>query len=677
MGTCCATAGNPIEIGTGLEVIRETDISINGPRGAIFIQRTYRSRSLEAGPFGLGSNHNYGYRLSTNNPRGAAVINLILPNGSRIPFISDGVEVYTNETVPGVRGALLSVLVGGETDLRWKDGTVFHFVPANLVLGSVLESITDSNGNQILLIRNPTRPAQITEIVDPVGRKLLLNYDGTDRIISVVDPIGREVLYTYNTFGTLETITNPEGGVTRYDYDAADRLSQITDARGVVVALNTYDANGRVIQQVQADTGVITFDYTLLNPEVTNSPVQETVVTDAVGTKTTYRFNPQGFLTEVTDGLGQTRVFERESGSNLLLVRKGAGSCPVCGDTSAGDVTFTYDERGNVLSRTDALGEITEFEYDPVFNNVKSITNPLGHMETRTYDNSGNMVSRTDENGNTTNFDYNQFGQIIKTTDALNHVTTFDYDSFGNLVAVNDPLENVTGFQYDEISRRIKSVDALGRSTKTKYDKLDRVVAVTDAKGNKTKTAYDAVGNRISMIDARDNTISFVYDEMKYLATRIDSLGNIDALHYDLSGNIREYVDRRGYTSSYTYDELNRLITETYQDGALVQRTYDVHGRLKQVDDTEGETFVFDYDVLGRILISAGPFGTVKYSRDKMGRMAQRQVVGQPTVNYAYDAAGNLLSAAMPNASVVNSFSPPQSTHTSVTNQWCGDRVYL
>ena len=125
----------------------------------------------------------------------------------------------------------------------------------------------------------------------------MLSYDGADRVTSIVDPIGRSVLYTYNTLGTLETVTDPEGGVTQYAYEAADRLSQITNARGVVVVQNTYDANGRIIQQAQADTGVITFDYTLLNPIVANSPVQKTIVTDAVGNQTTYRFNPQGFLT--------------------------------------------------------------------------------------------------------------------------------------------------------------------------------------------------------------------------------------------------------------------------------------------------------------------------------------------------------------------------------------------
>ncbi len=652
----CPTGGNPVDVASGVKVINVTDIAINGPRGPISIQRTMRTFSNQAGPFGIGTNHNYGFRLNTNAPQNATIVRLIMPDGNQFPFTKNSDGTLTNTTVPSLRGAVMTVAANGEASLRWKEGAVFVFVPGNVVLGSVLESITDRNGNQVNLVRNPSGPSQITEIIDPVGRKLLLSYDGADRILSVTDPIGRNVGYTYNAQGRLETVTDAENGLTQYVYDTQGRLTQVTDARGVVIAKNTYDNSGRIIKQVLADGGEFDFSYVLMNPLVPNSPVLESIVTDPLGQTTTYRFNAQGNLVNVTDHLGQVRVYEREPGTNQLMAITGTGSCAACGNVGGGDVSFTYDEQGNVSSRTDALGNTARFTYEAVFNKVTSITDAFGDAVIFKYDGFGDLLSRTDKNGNTTIFKYNQFGQVIQRTDPLNHSTTFDYDEFGNLIAVTDALGHVLQTQYDEISRSVESIDALGRNTKTAYDKLGRVVGVTDAKGNMTQTKYDEVGNRIKVTDARENTVSFTYDGLNRLKTRTDSRGNVDSRNYELNGNLTEFIDRRGQRSLFTYDELNHLITETYQDGSLVQRTYDAHTRLKQIDDTDGGTFRFEYDVAGRLENSIGPYGTVQYSRDKLGRVSQRQVVGQPQVSYTYDPTGNLRTATMPQAGITNSY---------------------
>ncbi len=655
--TCpCPTGGNQVDASSGVMVINETDIAVNGPRGSLSIQRIVRTLSTLAGPFGVGTNHNYGYQLDTNNPLGQAVINLVMPDGNRFPFMADAAGNFVNETVPSLRGAVMTVAANGESDLRFKDGTVFHFVPSTVTLGSILQSITDANGNQTTLVRNSTSPVQITEVIDPVGRKLILRYDTSNRITSITDPIGRTVSYSYNPQGRLETVTNSAGGVTQYNYDAQNRLIQFKDERGVVIAQNTYDDNGRVIEQTLADGGIFTFDYKLLNPLIANSPVSETTVTDPLGNRTTYRFNPQGNLIDVTDPLGQTRIYGREPGSNLLLSIDGAAKCDVCGDTGTGDLSFTYDANGNILTRTDALGNTTTFTYESVFNKVTSVTDPLGHVTTSTYDATGNLRTNTDENGNTTSFTYNEFGQVTESTDPLGHKTTFSYDAFGNLVSVTDTLGSTTTHQYDAASRRIATIDAMGRKTMMTYDDLDRVVAVTDPRGNTTQEVYDEVGNRLSVTDARGNTIFITYDPMNRLETRTDSRGNADTRTYDFNGNLIQFVDRRGQMSTLDYDKLNRLVDEAYQDGSMVTRRYDQQGRLIEAVDSSDGTFSFTYDPVGRVLSAIGPIGTVDYTRDGLGRFTQRQVVGQSPVDYTYDPVGNLLSAGTPSASVNHSY---------------------
>ena len=682
-GTCCATVGKPIDLATGIEIITETDIEVNGPRGSLAIARTYRTLTDASGPFGIGTNHNYGYLLNTNDPQGSAIVSLVMPDGNQFPFIRQSDGTFLNSNIPTLRGAVMSVVSGGRVDLRWKDGTVYQFAPRTLAeLGfraSTLESITDPNGNTISLVRNTSRPIQISEIIDPVGRKLHLSYDAADRITSIVDPIGRRVRYTYNAQGTLETVTDHANGITRYDYDAANRLTQITDPRGVIVVQNVYDSNGRVIEQVRADGGRLRFTYLLLNPQVMSTPVGSTgapdnilnntggsssgfsfvgsptlvtIVTDPLGRQTTYRFNPEGLLTDVTDPLGQKRIFEWQPGTNLLVSVSGNGVCDMCGDPRAGDQTFTYDANGNLASVTDGLGNTTTFTYDSTFNKITSITDPLNNTATFTYDGAGNLLTVTDESNQTTRFAYNQLGLMTQITDPLNKRTALSYDSFGNLAALTDAISNTTIFLYDAVSRPIATIDSLGQRSQTMYDDLNRPVRLIDAHGNATQFTYDPVGNLLALTDPRDNTTTFTYDPQNRLSSRTTQLGYTEIYAYDQNDNLTTYVDREGQTSQFIYDSLDRLTGEVYQDGSTVTYHYDAHNRLARADDSEGGIIDFVYDSVGRLLSEIGPYGAVQYAYDPLSRVTARGVIGLPIVDYTYDPVGNLLTAAAPQASV-------------------------
>jgi RHS repeat-associated protein len=649
-------AGEPVDLSSGLQVQRATDIVLKGGLGSIYVKRIFRSMDTNPGPFGIGTNHNYSYLLNTLNfIKGLCqCLTLLMPDGNQYLFTQTGTNTFTNSTIPSLIGSQITVPSSGVYNLRWKNGTVYQFTIAQGggALLTYLTSITDRNGNTITLVRsNISQPLQITQIVDPVGRALTLTYDSTNRITLITDPIGRTVQYTYNSQGTLATVTNAAGGVTTYAYDTNNNLLTTTDARGVVVLQNTYDTNGRVIQQIQADGGVLKFAYTLLNALVPTSPVLLTVVTDALGNQTSYRFDPNQNLLNVTDATGQMRVFTHSlSQNNLVTSVTGGGTCPVCGHPDHGDVTLTYDSNGNVLTRTDSLADTATFTYEPVFGQVTSITDPLGSVYKYTYDASGNRRSVTDPDGNVSTFAYNSFGLLTQVADPLGANTNLSYDSFGNNTSVTDPLGNTTTVVYDAVSRPVQTIDALSRKSATVYDALDRATTATNAQGNSATFAYDAVGDILSVTDAKGNRTGFTYDEMQRLLTKTDALSHTDTRTYDQDGNLVKFVDRRGQTSNYTHDALNRLLSETYQDSS-VSRSYDARGRLVNVSDSLGGSFGFSYDLVGRLLTSSSEFGTVQHTYDGAGRVASRTVVGQSAVAYSYDPTGNLLQASTPQAS--------------------------
>lgn len=692
---CGPSSNSPIQFSSGIEKLEEIDLAIPAPGGGISIERTYRTLSNNAGPFGIGGNHNYSYSLDLLNPRPtSAVINFITPDGNQFPMTNNGGGIFTNTTEPFLRGIVLHVNADSTAEVTFKDGTQFHFVPGNFQTGSVLRSIVDLNGNTTTLTRNTSNPLQITEIIDSVGRKIDISYDNGNRITEIRDPIGRTVSYTYTSFGRLETVTDPEGGVTRYTYvrptasTETNRLETITDARGIVTVRNFYGSyygpacNGatgvsdddlaamsdtdrnaclsdsrtvqdeRVWKQIAADGGEMHFRYTIANPSLPLSPVIRTVVTDALGNATTYRFSTQGEILTIIDPAGQSLIYDREPGSNLLLGKRGNATCPFCGDTSSGNSSQVFDSNGNVLSTTDMLGNVNSFSYDNRFNKPLTITDPLGNTTRTQYDSSGNVLSTTDANGNTTSFKYNSFGLPIETTDALGNKTVFTYDVLGNLIKSTDTLGNINQFGYDAVGRLIETVDAQGNRSKVAYDKLNRIFSQTDANGKTTTFGYDAVGNLLSVTDARGKTVSFDYDEVNRVATRTDAAGRSESFEYDLNSNLTKHTDRRGQVTAYSYDNLDRLTAVQYTDGSLVSYNYDARSRLARVEDSASGVQTFQYDDLGRLISESAPNGTINYQYDALDRIISRQVVGLPAVTYTYDAVGNLVSASDTVASV-------------------------
>src|SRR4029077_811928 len=71
--------GDPVDPATGILVVTKTDIAFGGARGELGITRTYRYRSANPGPFGIGTNHNYGHLLDTSNSANG-LVNLVTPD---------------------------------------------------------------------------------------------------------------------------------------------------------------------------------------------------------------------------------------------------------------------------------------------------------------------------------------------------------------------------------------------------------------------------------------------------------------------------------------------------------------------------------------------------------------------------------------------------------------------
>src|SRR5258708_23171154 len=164
--------GDPVDTATGLLDFTKADIAFGGARGTVALLRTYRTLSGNPGPFGVGTNHNFGYSLDILNlVRGTGtLVNLVMPDGNQFQFVQQGANTFVNSTIPSLIGATITSPSSGTFNIRCKNGTIFRFSsPSTFATVAFLISIADANRKTTMLACvSSSDPFHITATIDPV-----------------------------------------------------------------------------------------------------------------------------------------------------------------------------------------------------------------------------------------------------------------------------------------------------------------------------------------------------------------------------------------------------------------------------------------------------------------------------------------------------------------------------
>jgi len=617
------------------------------------LTRTYRTRDTENRPFGVGMTHPYAMFLwSITNYTQA---DLVLPDGGRIHYVrtspgtgfTDAVyahqETQTTSATPTAFYKSTMSWNGNGWNVVLKDGTTYVFGE-----NAPLQAIRDRYGNTVTIAHANGQTGSVTQVTSPNGRWMQFTYDGSGRISQVKDNLGRVVAYAYDANGNLSTVTDPEQHVTSYTYDTGHQMLTVKPPSlqgtqtNLVTNVFTTAADaptpvGWVKTQTHADGGVYQFAYTF-----TIGQIARTDVTDPRTHVRRVSFNANGYITSDTRAYNepavQTDSNSRQTGTNFVT----------SSTNTHGDVTnTTYDAIGNVRTVTRLPATLNEatttYTYEPVFNQVATITDPLNHTTTLAYDAQGNRASVTDALQHTTSFTYNPIGQVTSVTDPLQHTTTFAYAG-PDLVTVTDPLGRVTRRFFDGAGRMLSQTDPAGHQTRFTYDKVNHVTQTIDPLNGLTAYGYDAAGRLGSVTDALAHATTYGYDTLDRLTSRTDPLSKMETFAFDLAGNPSQRVDRKGQVTTRTYDALNRLSQIAYADSSTITYTYDSGNRLTTIADSLNGTITRTYDDLDRLTSETTPQGTVSYTYDLADRRATMTVAGQAAVSYGYDAANRLTS---------------------------------
>ena len=462
---------------------------------------------------------------------------------------------------------------------------------------------------------------------------------------------------TYGIEGLVKQETDDHGNITEYEYDTKGNVTktkQIIDGVSHDTT-NTYDNKGQLIKTV-----------------------------DPEGVRTEYIYNGAGavLLTKVMDKNGQNIQFTRNVhdalGREIQVIgpavfdpTKDNLDADLYSDKTAGTYT-TYNNKGQVISERDTLGNITTYVYDADGNMEKEIK-PNGTYYTSKYDKDGRKTEeKFHQNENAVplvlkKMTYAENKNEVTTTDYIDNslfsTTVQEYDWEGNVIREETPSGLIKTSNYTN-GRLMREATTEKNSTIEKtfteytYDTWGRTLSRTesfDETGNsKTKYTYDNYGNVLTE-SVKNNaaggqvtyaTTTHEYDSQDNEIKTITPDGRYVQHYYRWDGKILR--DYKGMTRPLTIQGLDDVVNIGNQEYSVIKYEYDAMGRLLKKTDSLGKSETYSYDKAGREkthIDKNGVSHTTEYDKGDNPTKKTSEKAGESRKiikEYTYDNMGNV-----------------------------------
>lgn len=252
-----------------------------------------------------------------------------------------------------------------------------------------------------------------------------------------------------------------------------------------------------------------------------------------------------------------------------------------CGDFECGLVKTQTDAHGNVTTLSTNAGTVVNAPDSSVvryrFYGSKGAPSTLtdGTNERFTYNSKGNVLTRIDQAGKTWNYTYNDMGQVLTAINPSGGVATNTYNNDGTLASTKDSDTGTTTYTYDVYKRPITVTLPGGATIQTGYNLNDQITSITD-ENNNTYT-YDANGNLTNIKDSLNNNTQYAYDLMDRVSQITDRLNKTTITAYNNMGKLQTITDPNNLATSYTY-EARGWANSTTIGGQTWQTSYNDEG---------------------------------------------------------------------------------------------------
>lgn len=538
----------------------------------------------------------------------------------------------------------------------WSSGMQVEVTDANNQVSTTLYN------DPLHRVTRETRPSGAGSTVYTYGdtpgnlyRSQFISLDATRTIEKtvVLNGVGRAI---------QEKSTDGNGGYTVVDkdVDAFGRVLRISNPRRVsdspVWIQNTFDDMGRPLTVTYADGSVRTVSYQT-NEVTSTDPSGKTIrtVKDAldriaqvieapgtVGASTQYAYNPLGNLIQVNQG-SQVRTFSYDTMQKLV-----SSSQP-----EEGTVSYTYEDNGNLRTRTDARGVVTTFAYD-VLDRLTDIAYSDGTPAQKFYYDQqslpsgapsfargfseGRMVAAITlgTGGDGTYMGYDAAGRVItriQRTDQVNYNMAFQYNFGGNVTHETTPAGRSVSYNYNNAGQPITV--AAGSKTLVTGTVYGPSGVSTQTLGNGAVLNY-FYNNRLQpyrLQFGRSGAPSQYLEHLIGYGTSNNN-GNVQTLQ-SLGGGEQ-------FLQTFTYDDFNRMKTATETSGSATNwrqlYSYDSYGNRAVQTYLGGSASTHPAWKFLSFNAANNRITNIEFQYDSAGNVIQDEAN-----NYGYDAK-NLLT---------------------------------
>jgi len=474
-----------------------------------------------------------------------------------------------------------------------------------------------------------TKPRRVflTQIIDPQGKTLTLNYDAQLRLTRIVDAIGKHTILSYTNSNPLlvTKITDPFGRFALLDYDGSGRLASITDVLGITSSF-TYDTTDpSFIKSLTTPYDTSNFVYgedsnsespwlELTNPlnktervEFKNGapgigdtpPIIPSGISVSEGTFS--RFNSFHWDSYVNSTFGHSDYTKAHLTHWLTNSEVQVTSAVSAVKPSLENYTFfnypeqPYPNQEGTLDRPSAIGrvlddgttQLVQASYNKLGKPL-NITDPLGRVSGFGY--AANNIDLTTQQQKTSASGYSTVGafdgynsqHLPQTyTDAAGKLWSFAYNKAGQLIYATNPLNQAQFWEYDKQARLVKTtIPQTVAFADVVYGTTNAGLAAAETRNYTTPCAgITPPANTNLPISITDSGLleqCYQYDALDRVTKIKYPGGTADEFSYNFpnswpvvaargkpSLDLWKVTDRLGRVTSYSYDQNRRRTAVT------------------------------------------------------------------------------------------------------------------